>query len=189
VRDPLQTTLADAADFLVGEGIAYALIGGMAASLRGQTRATADVDLVIDIDVNQALILITRLGRSSFRPLFENVAEVVERSFILPLRHRTTDIKVDMSLGLSGFEQKLISRAKLEDISGTTVSVVTAEDLLVMKVLAGRPQDVQDARGIVAAQASRLDWEYCLEMARELGEALNQDLAAPIRVLRDAESQ
>jgi hypothetical protein len=67
--------------------------------------------------------------------------------------------------------------------------VVTAEDLLVMKVLAGRPQDLQDARGIVAVQARRLDWEYCLDVARELGEAVNQDLAGPIRSLRDAASQ
>lgn len=45
VNDPLQKTLAAAAGFLVTEGIAYALIGGMAASLRGQMRTTADVDL------------------------------------------------------------------------------------------------------------------------------------------------
>jgi hypothetical protein len=189
VNDPLQTTLADAAGFLVSEGIAYALIGGMAASLRGQTRTTADVDLVINIDVRQALVLTTRLERSTFRPLFDNVADVVERSFILPLRHRTTNIKVDMSLGLSGFEQKLIGRAEPLDISGTTVSVVTAEDLLVMKILAGRPQDVQDARGIVAVQADRLDWEYCMNVARELGEAVNQDLIGPIGSLRNQESE
>jgi hypothetical protein len=189
VNDPLQTTLTDAANFLVSQGIAYALIGGMAASLRGQTRTTADVDLVIDTDVSHALALIKRLDRSTFRPLFDNVAEVVERSFILPLRHRTTNIKVDMSLGLSGFEQKLIGRAEPLDVSGTMVSVVTAEDLLVMKILAGRPQDTHDARGIVAAQAQRLDWEYCMNVARELGEALNQDLAGPIRSLRDEGSQ
>jgi hypothetical protein len=85
VNDPLQTTLADAADFLVSEGIAYALIGGMAASLRGQTRTTADVDLVIDTKVSHALVLIKRLDGTMFRPLFDNVGEVVERSFILPL--------------------------------------------------------------------------------------------------------
>jgi hypothetical protein len=187
VNDPLQTTLADATGFLVSEGISYALIGGMAASLRGQSRTTADVDLVIDTDVSEALVLITRLERSAFRPLFDNVAEVVERSFILPLRHRTTNIKVDMSLGLSGFEQKLIGRAEPLDISGTTVSVVTAEDLLIMKILAGRPQDTQDARGIVAAQSHRLDWEYCMNVARELSEALNQDIIGPIRSLRDQE--
>jgi predicted nucleotidyltransferase len=188
VNDPLQTTLADAAEFLRSEGISYALIGGMAASLRGQTRATADVDLVIDSDVVRALDLVARLDQSAFRPLFDQVAEVVERAFILPLRHRQTNIKVDMSLGLSGFEQKLIGRAELLNISGTIISVVTAEDLLVMKILAGRPQDVRDTEGIVAAQSKRLDWDYCLNIARELGEALNQDLIGPIQSMREENS-
>jgi hypothetical protein len=62
VKDPLHTTLADAAAFLAREGIAYALIGGMAASLRVETRTTADVDLVIDTDVSHALTLV----RASF---------------------------------------------------------------------------------------------------------------------------
>src|SRR4051812_33010100 len=87
-------------------------------------------------------------------------------------------------LGLSGFEKQLISRAKLPDISGTMVSVVTAEDLLAMKILAGRPQDMQDARGIVAAQSDQFDWEYCLRVAREFGEALNQDFVVQIQSLR-----
>jgi predicted nucleotidyltransferase len=185
VNDPLQTTLADAADFLNSEGIAYALIGGMAASLRGQTRTTADVDLAIEAAVSDAIAITERLDGTRFKPLFDRVAEVIEKSFILPLRHRTTNIKVDMALALSGFEQTLIRRAEPLDIGGTTISVVTSEDLIVMKVLAGRPQDEQDARGIVASQAERIDWEYCLRIANELGDVLNQNLAAPIRAMRD----
>ena len=50
--------------------------------------------------------------------MFDEVAEVVERSFILPLRHRTTGIKVDIALGLSGFERSLIDRAEPVDIAG-----------------------------------------------------------------------
>jgi hypothetical protein len=70
------------------------------------------------------------------------------------------------------------------EISGTLVPVVTAEDLLVMKILAGRPQDEQDARGIVTVQKDRLDWDYCLRLAGELGEALGQNLVASLIALR-----
>jgi predicted nucleotidyltransferase len=185
VNDPLQTTLSDVANFLNHEGITYALVGGMAASLRGQPRVTADVDMVIGIDVGRALVLANRLEGTNFRPLFDNVAEVVERSFILPLRHRSTNVKVDLALALSGFEQGAIDRAESLNISGSIVSVITAEDLVIMKVLAGRPQDEQDLRGIVAAQRESLDWDYCLRTAKELSEALGQDLVGPIRALRD----
>jgi hypothetical protein len=185
VNDPLQTTLSDLADFLNREGITYALVGGIAASLRGQPRATADVDMVIGVDIPRALALAIRLEGTNFRPLFDNVSEIVERSFILPLRHRSTNIRVDLALALSGFEQGAIDRADSLNVSGSIVSVITAEDLVIMKVLAGRPQDEQDLRGIVTAQIDCLDWDYCLRTARELGEALGQDLVGPIRALRD----
>jgi Nucleotidyl transferase of unknown function (DUF2204) len=184
VNEPLQLTLVDAADFLQDHGVAYALIDGLAASLRGQARLTADVDLVMACDVSQALALVEALNASQFMPLFEGVAEVVERSFILPLRHRTTGVKVDLALGLSGFEQLIIQRATLVELGGRDITVAKAEDLIVMKSLAGRPQDDQDLRGIVIAQGDRLDWDYCLRVAADLEESIGQSLVQSIRDLR-----
>ena len=92
-----------------------------------------------------------------------------------------------MALGLSGFERSLIDRAERVDIAGAKISVVTAEDLLVLKILAGRPQDEQDARGIAKAQSQRIDWDDYLDVSQELGDALDQDLATPMRRLREKE--
>jgi hypothetical protein len=38
-----------------------------------------------------------------------------------------------------------------------TVRTASAEDLVVMKVFAGRPRDLEDVRGIAVRQGSRLD--------------------------------
>lgn len=181
---PLSQTLTDAVAFLTEQGVEYALIGGLAASLRGQPRVTADVDIVIATDVRGALALVAVLDASPFAPLFKDVTDVVERAFILPLRHRSTGIKVDLSIGLSGFEQQAVARAKSMELAGRAVRVASPEDLLIMKVLAARPQDEQDIRGLVAAQADRLDWDYCERVAAELGEAIGQNLATRIRELR-----
>ncbi|HEY2412923.1 MAG TPA: nucleotidyltransferase [Pirellulaceae bacterium] len=183
--EPLHRTLVDAADFLDGEGIPYALIGGLAVSLRGQPRVTADVDMVILADVPRSLSLLNGLATTKFKPLFDGAAEVVEKSFILPLRHRVTNVKVDLALGLSGFEQQLLQRAKRVIVAATEIVVATAEDLLLMKILAGRPQDDQDVQGLVIAQGKHLDWIYCLNLAKELGEAVGQDLATRIQSLQD----
>jgi hypothetical protein len=185
VNDPLQTTLADAAELLRRNAIPYALVGGMAASLRGQPRATADVDLIIGADLAVTLALAATLDSTAFRPLFSDIASVIERSFILPLRHRRTNVRIDLALGLSGFEQQAISRAKPIDIGGYSILVVTAEDLLIMKVLAGRPQDEQDARSIVTAQGKNLDWGYCQTVAKDLGDALGQDLVRSLNAFRN----
>jgi hypothetical protein len=182
--EPLQKTLVDAVDFLEAEGVLYALIGGLAVSLRGQPRVTADVDMVIQADVPRSLSLVAGLHTTSFKPLFEDVGEVVQKALILPLRHRSTNVKVDLALGLSGFERQAVARAERLHLAGTTICVATAEDLLIMKVLAGRPQDDQDALGLVIAQGRHLDWTYCLDLAAELGEAVGQDLIGRMNSLR-----
>jgi hypothetical protein len=186
VNEPLQTTLADAASFLRIEGIPYALIGGLATSIRGEPRLTADVDLVIDAEIDRALALVGSLPQSPFRPLFEDVYDVITRAFLLPLRHRSTNIKVDIAIGLSGFERQTVARAEAIEIAGCMVPVARAEDLLIMKVLAGRPQDAQDVQGLVIAQGDSLDWDYCLRVASDLGEAIGHDLAARVSELRSS---
>ena len=180
----LSDTLIAASQWLQAEEVPHALIGGLAASLRGQPRVTADVDLVIGVDVSTALNLLSKLGTTSFQPLFDRADEIVQRAFILPLRHRDTQIKVDMAIGLSGFEQQVISRATPLEIAGTSISVATAEDLLLMKLIAGRPQDDQDIRGIVTAQGALLDWPYCEQTAEKLSEVLGQDLMSRLRQLK-----
>jgi Nucleotidyltransferase of unknown function (DUF6036) len=186
VPDPLQTTLADAIALLTAEGIEYALVGGLAASLRGEPRVTADVDFVIAVDIERALSFAGALADSPFRPLFDDVQQIIETAFILPLRHRITNVKVDLAIGLSGFEQQTVARAQTLELAGVNVSVATAEDLVIMKVLAGRPQDEQDLRGLIVAQRNRLDWDYCLRIAAELGDAIGQDLVTKVQSLRDS---
>jgi hypothetical protein len=184
MNEPLKTTLADAVSFLLHEGVPYALIGGLAVSLRGQPRVTADVDIVIGADVERSLRLVAMLERTSFKPLFDGVEEVVQSAFILPLRHRVTHVKVDLALGLSGFEQRAVVRAEPMDLAGSNVLVATAEDLLIMKILAGRPQDDQDVRGLLVAQGDHLDWQYCEQVAAELSDALGENLVDRIATLR-----
>ncbi len=84
----LWLTLVDAIAVLESRSIKFALIGGLAVSLRGQPLMTFDVDLVILADIEQALQLARELSDTPFEPLFAGVEQVVSTSFILPLRHR-----------------------------------------------------------------------------------------------------
>jgi len=129
-----------------------------AVSLRGQPRMTVDVDLVMATDVEHALGLARGLSMTAFKPLFDSVEDVIGAAFILPLRHRMTGVRVDLAIGMSGFEREAIARATHVHIGETSAPVVTVEDLLVMKALAGRPQDEQDIRGCRSSRrGDRLD--------------------------------
>jgi hypothetical protein len=178
VNEPIRTTLADLASWLAGEGITFALIGGLAVSVRGEPRLTVDIDATIAGDVEVGLRLARQLTSSPFEPLFDGVEEVVATAFILPIRHRATAVKVDLALGLTGFEQGALERSRMEQVAGTLVPVVSAEDLLLMKALAGRPRDLEDLRGILIRQGEKMDLNRARTLARELDEAVGSDVLA-----------
>jgi predicted nucleotidyltransferase len=180
----LWPTLADAVAMLGARGIKCAVIGGLAVSLRGQPRMTVDVDLVMASDVEHALGLARELSTTAFDPLFDGVEDVISAAFILPLRHRTTGVRVDLAIGMSGFERDAIARATHVHIGETSAPVVSVEDLLVMKALAGRPQDEQDIRGIVDLHGEAIDWTRCLATAQSLGEAVDVDIVTRLVAAR-----
>jgi hypothetical protein len=184
VIEPLHNALVDVTELLKARQFPYAVIGGLAVSLRGEPRVTADVDLVLGITIDAAIDLIPSLKGTSLEPLFSGVEEVVQRAFILPLRHRPSGVNVDLAIGLSGFERQALARAEAMNIAGHDVMVATAEDLLIMKLIAGRPRDQQDIEGIIAAQGRRLDWDYCHQTAQALGTAIDQDLVSQVEKLR-----
>lgn len=182
----LWPTLADAVGMLESRSIRSAVIGGLAVSLRGLPRMTVDVDLVIQADVDDGLRLVRDLPSTPFLPLFDGVEEVVASAFILPIRHRVTGVRVDLAIGMSGFEREAVSRATPVAVGAATIPVVCIEDLLVMKALAGRPQDEADLQGLVDVQRDAIDWERCLATARSLGEAIAVDIAGRLEAARRA---
>ncbi len=69
MNEPLRTTLVDAVGFLQRHQMPYAVIGGIAVSLRGEPRVTADVEIVIATDVAGALQLLDTIQPTPFEPL------------------------------------------------------------------------------------------------------------------------
>ncbi len=182
--DSLRRTLRDLGAFFASARVSYAVIGGIAVSFRGEPRFTADIDVVAGMDCDAAIALLGSADRARFAPLFPDAEDVVRTAFILPLRHRETLVTVDVSIGLTGYERRVIARAPRERVADLLVPVATAEDLIVMKIFAGRPRDAEDARGIVLRCGEAIDWDYVLETGRQLGEAVSQDLLTPLRKLR-----
>lgn len=176
--------LEDIGSLLDDAGIPFAVIGGLAVGVHGEPRHTADIDLVLAADVEGGLNLLASLSGTGFVPLFAGAEEVVRRAFILPLRHAETGLTLDLAIGLTGFEREAIRRARPTIVAGLAAPVVTAEDLLLMKVIAGRPRDQEDAAGIVRRQGGALDWGRLLLDGRRLEQALGQEVVAPLQRLR-----
>lgn len=82
-----------------------------------------------------------------------------KRARIFPIVHSDTGFEVDVSLGALPFEEDLIRRSDLVSYEGVAFRLATSEDLIVMKLIAGRKQDTVDIARLVEA-AKGLDWKY-----------------------------
>jgi predicted nucleotidyltransferase len=85
----------------------------------------------------------------------------------------------------SGLEALAMERATRVAIDGVEVPVVHATDLLVMKILAGRGKDLDDARGVLAG--GEVDIDEARNLLGQLEQALGRsDLLPELKAaLRD----
>ena len=103
----------------------------------------------------------------------------------MPLEHKQTEIRIDISLGMSGFDKESIANSSPSMIEGRLVKVVSPEYLAVMKQLAARPRDLDDIRGILIRQGEDFDWNLTLRLAKDLSAAIDDDLVTPLMSLRN----
>lgn len=69
--------------------------------------------------------------------------------------------------------------ARAVNIGGTTVPVVDPEDLVIAKIIAGRPKDVEDAQTLWRLHGQRLDANRIRRTLELLEEALGQSDLRP----------
>ena len=75
------------------------------------------------------------------------------RALAQALRHSASGMPLGVVLAGPGLEEQFLDRVAAVQIGDFTVPVISPEDLVVTKVLAGREKDVGDIRGVLHARA------------------------------------
>jgi hypothetical protein len=141
--------LAHACALLEGRKIPHALIGAAAMAVRGVSRATVDLDLLatdrrcldeetwrdlraeaVSVEIRQGdaddpLAGVVRLERGDNRPL-------------------------DVVVGRGAWQDEVLEHATPQTVGGVSVPVVTAADLVLLKLYAGGTQDRWDIQQLLA---------------------------------------
>ena len=86
--------------------------------------------------------------------------------------------RVDLLAGLRGLEAEAFSRAIDVPFAGEVLRVAGREDFIAMKVFAGGPQDLTDARSALAAAQGSLDLSLLRRLAKRYGHAASESLEA-----------
>jgi hypothetical protein len=179
MRSPVADLLADLASGLDEAGVGWYLFGARAAILHGVARLTADVDVTVRLpDSASPGSLVAALEHAGFRPRVTD-AGFIARTRVIPFVHAATTLPLDVVLAGPGLEDRFFERSSVHTIEGVRVPVASAEDLVVMKVLAARPKDLDDVTAIAAAYGEALDVVYVRETLRLVEEALGQGDLVP----------
>ena len=139
----------------------------------GRPRLTADVDITAEIRFERLDNFLEAMKRQGFKLRFDD-REFVNRTRVFPFLHDRTGVPLDVVLAGPGLEEEFLDRAINVQFEGTAVPVISPEDLIVTKVLAGRSKDIEDVRGVLRERAESLDISRIRGTLRLLEEALAQ---------------
>jgi hypothetical protein len=178
VPSPFADILAALARAFEHASLRWYRFGAQAAIIHGAARLTADVDVTTLLDGAPPQALVSALLDAGFMLRVPD-PEFVARTRVLPVIHVPSGVPADIVLACPGIEELFFARAKVLDVDGVRVPVACAEDIVVMKLLAGRPKDVDDVVAILAAHPDDLDLDLVRGTVRMLEEALDQSDLLP----------
>lgn len=157
--------------------IPYMIIGGQAVLIYGEPRLTRDIDVTLGAGPERLADLLGFAKASEWRVLVETPEEFVQRTLVLPCLDSQSGIRIDFIFSHSPYERQALERIRRVEIGKAAVRFAAPEDVVVHKIIAGRPRDVEDARSILL-KTSDLDRQYIrhwlAEFDRSLGESYLQ---------------
>jgi len=150
--------------------IPYMIIGGQALLLYGEPRLTKDIDITLGSNIDRLPEVLHLLDELSLEPATEDIEDFVRRTMVLPALDAATGIRVDFIFSFTPYEREAIARSRKVSVGGENVAFAAAEDLIIHKIFAGRPRDLEDVRSILLRNPSR-DLDYIRQWLREFDAA------------------
>jgi len=155
-------------------GIPAMLTGSFASAFHGTPRATQDIDFVIEADVDRLRRFVESLPPDRYYVDEGAALDALRDRSMFNVLDRVGGWKIDLVIRKDReFSRMEFSRRQGGKLAGRSIEVVTAEDLVIAKLewaKAGRSErQLNDAAGILAVQAARLDRDYVQRWVRELG--------------------
>jgi predicted nucleotidyltransferase len=160
--------LVDAVQVLGAAQVDYAIIGATAASVHGVIRASRDADALLSITASALPDLERSFRAAGFKTELRRGDMDDPISAVLTL-HDEFENRVDLLVGIRGFDPQAFSRAIDVPLDGAPLRFVGLEDFVAMKLFAGSPQDVSDATIALEVATDLLDVNLLRQLSRRYG--------------------
>jgi hypothetical protein len=154
--------------------VPMAVMGGVALSAWKHLRATQDVDLLIGLEGRDYETILQTLATAKMRAKRQPPILTLGRLRIVQLLYEPPgtflDIQIDLLLADCEYQQEALRRrtvVHLPDLD-LAVAVLSCEDMILHKVLAGRIVDRADAAKLLRVNQTSLDLDYLRHWSQKL---------------------
>jgi hypothetical protein len=160
----LDDALATIARLLERAGLPYVVIGAHAVNAWLEPRFTRDLDVTVQADGAGMDRLKDTLARDGYTVTREYGAELPSGPDFVRFTSPDGTLTLEVQAAKTTFQREAIQRGIA---AGEGLRIATAEDLIVFKLIANRPKDQVDLRGLV--ELPGLDWSHVTRWAAEWG--------------------
>jgi hypothetical protein len=182
----LTPTLFALASLLESRSIEYAVVGGFAVRAYAIPRSTEDIDFTIALERERLPALYSELELSGYavpEPYLagrvDQLSDATQLKLVKLKRYvGPYSIDVDLFLAETPFQVEILKRRRLAEVEGRRLWLASPEDLVLLKLIAGRPRDLIDVADVFFTQAP-LDEMYMRHWAKlfKIESKLEQALA------------
>jgi hypothetical protein len=151
------------------------IIGGVAVIALGVPRLTVDIDATVHAAGTSIETLAGVLARHGIGPRMPD-AEAFARVHQVYLGvHLPSQTPVDVSLAWLPFEEEALQASHVREYAGIRIRVPRPDDLIVFKLVACRPRDLDDAEGLLLLHHDTIDLMRVRRLVRQFADVLEDD--------------
>ena len=168
----LNRLLAAALD--LNRQLRFALLGGLAVSTWGVIRATQDIGFLADSDPSPIRNLALRdklvkfLERQNCRAAWRDYDDPIPLLLKIELPATFGSVGADTLWAHKRWQREALERAVGVEVEGDNIPVLHPEDLILMKLEAGGPQDFLDVQQLLSVAPPQLSVGRLKETAAQL---------------------
>lgn len=142
--------------------VPFVLAGGHAVAAWGMVRSTRGIDFLADVRGDLVRKLASELKEAGLKAVLRKGDDLDPLRGVIRIESSVSEDaeSVEIVLGIRHMPKGIFERASSLDFLGLRVPVVSPEDLIVLKLLAGGPIDLEDAKSILEIMKGKLDRKY-----------------------------
>jgi hypothetical protein len=152
----------------------YMIIGGQAVLLYGVPRLTKDIDVTLGVGIDKLPEIKEIAKNAKLKPLPKNMEAFVEKTFVLPTQEQKSGARVDFIFSFTPYEKQAIRRGTKVKVKNFQVNFASKEDVIIHKVIAGRPRDIEDMKSMILKNQS-FDKKYVKSWLKEFDKSIEGD--------------